>query len=85
MAMKSALAAMALAMVAAGGEPPRESELRPDTFERFRRQIRPQADESRWLDVPWHIDLHEARRKAAAEGKPLFIQAGGKANTLGYC
>ena len=29
---------------------------------------------------PWLIDVHEARKKAAAEGKPLFVYSGGGAS-----
>lgn len=29
--------------------------------------------ESSWLSIPWMLDLNEARRKAAAEGKPLVV------------
>lgn len=79
--MKLALAALAIVAMA----PRSETDLRPDTFRHCFEKIRPQAGESRWREVAWLIDLHEARRKAAAEGKPLFIQAAGKANSLGPC
>jgi hypothetical protein len=35
--------------------------------------------------VPWLIDLHEARLKAAAEGKPIFVTSGGGATAIGPC
>lgn len=81
MSMKLALAAFAIVTMA----PRSEMELRPDTFRQCFEKIRPKAGESRWLEVAWLIDLHDARRKAAAEGKPLFIQAAGKANSIGPC
>ena len=56
-----------------------------DTFESRFQRIRPRPGESAWTEIPWLTDLHEARRKAAAEGKPMFIQAGGKANSIGAC
>lgn len=62
-----------------------EGELRADTFDAHFRRIRPQPGESPWTEIPWLTDLHEARRKAAAEGKPLFVQAAGKASSLGAC
>jgi len=38
--------------------------------------IKPAAGESRWNEIDWHPSVWEARRKAAAEGKPLFLWAG---------
>jgi hypothetical protein len=55
------------------------------TFQQLFQQIRPQAGESRWLELPWLIDLHAARQKAAAEGKPLFVLSGGGATGIGAC
>ena len=56
-----------------------------DTFAQFGKQIKPQLGESRWMEVPWFLDLHEARQKAAAEGKPLFIYSSGGATGIGAC
>jgi hypothetical protein len=55
------------------------------TFPQLHKQIRPQSGESRWLELPWLIDLHAARQKAAAEGKPLFVLSGGGATGIGAC
>ena len=55
------------------------------TFPQLHKQIRPQPGESRWLELPWLIDLHAARQKAAAEGKPLFVLSGGGATGIGAC
>ena len=57
----------------------------PENFEALRAQIKPQPGESRWLEIPWLLDLHEARRQAAAEGKPLFVYSGGGATGIGPC
>ena len=62
-----------------------EGELRAESFDQLRKQIRPQPGESRWLELPWLIDLHAARQKAAAEGKPLFVLSGGGATGIGAC
>lgn len=62
-----------------------ETTLNAETFPAVHAQIRPQPGESRWMDIPWFTDLHAARRKAAKEGKPLFIMAAGKATSLGTC
>jgi hypothetical protein len=64
---------------------PENTPLREETFDQLRKQIRPQPGESRWMDIPWLIDVHEARRKAAAEGKPLFVYSGGGATGIGPC
>ena len=62
-----------------------EVKLSAETFGPLRKQIRPQPGESRWLELPWLIDLHAARQKAAAEGKPLFVLSGGGATGIGAC
>ena len=62
-----------------------EVKLTADTFPQLHKQIRPQPGESRWLELPWLIDLHAARQKAAAEGKPLFVLSGGGATGIGAC
>ena len=38
--------------------------------------VKPQAGESRWMEIDWYPSIWEARQKAAAEGKPMFIWAG---------
>ena len=53
-----------------------DPELAPATFDKLSAMFRPQAGESRFWDVPWLLSLGEARRKAATEGKPLFIWSG---------
>ena len=65
--------------------PKADEALTATTFAQYQKQIKPQPGESRWMDVPWFIDLHEARQKAAAEGKPLFIYASGGSVSIGSC
>ena len=55
------------------------------SFAQYQTQIKPQPGESRWMDVPWFLELHEARQKAAKEGKPLFIYSSGGATGIGSC
>ena len=62
-----------------------QGELTAENFQQLYQQIRPQPGESRWLEVPWQIDLHAARQKAAAKGKPLFVMSGGGATAIGPC
>ncbi len=61
------------------------AKLSRETFAELARQIKPQSGESRWMEIPWLIDVHAARRQAAAEGKPLFIYSGGGAIGIGGC
>ena len=44
--------------------------------EKLHQMIKPQAGESRWMEITWYPNIWEARQKAAAEGKPLFLWAG---------
>lgn len=45
----------------------------PEQFEPLHRTILPTPEEERWLQVPWQTSLWVARRKAAAEGKPILL------------
>ena len=47
----------------------------PGRFAELQRLIRPQPGEARWEEVPWmpSSDIWAARRKAAAEGKPILL------------
>ena len=45
----------------------------PERFDKLFALIRPAAEESKWLQVPWRTDLTAARQEAAAAGKPLLL------------
>ena len=63
-------------------------DLTPDTFAKLHRLIRPHEDEWRHLKVQWLTDVVAARKKAAAEDKPLLICYTGGAGynePLGTC
>ena len=47
-----------------------------ESFDDVQRLIKPQPGESRWMEVPWQTSLWDARQKAAAEGKPMFLWYG---------
>jgi len=69
----------ALAVLAAWAGPIRADEPKPlpaDQFEKLHQLIKPHTGESRWMEIHWYPNIWEARQKAAAEGKPLFIWAG---------
>jgi hypothetical protein len=44
-----------------------------DKIETLRDLIKPRAEETRWETIPWKIDLWDARRAAAREGKPIML------------
>jgi hypothetical protein len=44
-------------------------------FARLHASIRPRPEELRWTEIPWEVDLWEARRKAIEAGKPIFMWA----------
>ena len=39
--------------------------------------IKPRADEVRWLQIPWVLDLAAAAKTARAENRPLLIWVSG--------
>jgi hypothetical protein len=67
---------------------PARDKLTPATFARFQALIRPQPHEWRHLRVRWLTDIVAARKKAAAEDKPLIVLRTGGAgynDPLGAC
>ncbi len=58
---------------AAWASPIRADEPKPlpaDKFDKLHKLIKPQAGESRWMEIDWHPSVWEGRQKAAKEGKP---------------
>ena len=45
----------------------------PDQFARLHALVKPKASEAMWTEIPWLTSLWEARRQAAAEGKPILL------------
>jgi hypothetical protein len=48
-------------------------EITPEQFDKLHQLIKPHKGESQFMEIPWVATVGEARKKAAAEGKPLFI------------
>jgi hypothetical protein len=44
-----------------------------DQFTEVQRLIKPTVKEDRWNRIPWQSSLWEARKLAAAKGKPIFL------------
>ena len=45
-------------------------------FITLHKTIKRQPGESRWMEIDWYPSVWEARKKAAEQGKPLFLMAG---------
>jgi hypothetical protein len=54
-------------------------------FERVHRMIKPQPGELRFQEIPWFLSVWEARKKAAAQGKPILIWSGSGGAPIGVC
>lgn len=54
--------------ISAGGD-----EVTVGRLEALRKLIQPRAEETKWEEIPWRVDLWDARREAAREGKPLML------------
>ena len=70
---------MAVIALLAAQDPPRSG---PHTFEENFALVKASPGEARWDEIEWTTSLWEGRKKAAAEGKPLFIWAA-NGNPLG--
>ena len=67
---------------------PSKADLTPQTFPKLWSLVRPHAGEWRHLKVDWMTDVVAARKRAAAEDKPLVICYTGGAGynePLGVC
>jgi len=65
-----------------------KADLTPESFSKIHALVRPQDDEWRHLRVQWITDVIAARRKAAAEDKPMIVLYTGGAGynePLGVC
>ena len=69
------VAVLTASMLAVRGQAAEPKPIAPDHFEKLRAQIKP--DPGGFEDIPWMTNLWEARRKAAAEGKPMYVWSGG--------
>src|SRR5262245_53502067 len=54
-------------------------------FSMIHQTIRPQPQESLWTQVPWMTSLEKARKRAADEGKPLFVWVISDGHPCGLC
>ena len=56
----------------------------PDRFRSLHEMIKPQPGESRFREIPWLLNLDDALRQGAREGKPILVWcgAGGAPHTV---
>jgi hypothetical protein len=47
--------------------------IKPEHLGKLQALIKPQADEEKFMQVPWMTNLWDARKKAAAEGRPILL------------
>jgi hypothetical protein len=65
-----------------GSEPPF---LTAEQFGPLHRLIKPQPDELRFREIPWVLSVWEARKQAAAEGKPILVWSGSGGAPIAVC
>jgi hypothetical protein len=47
--------------------------IKPEQLDKLHALIKPQTNEEKFMQIPWLTDLWEARKLAAAEGKPILL------------
>lgn len=70
LASRCLLASVVVATMAAA---PAVKPITPEQFKQLQTVIKPAPTEDRWAKIPWMTDLWEARRRAAAAGKPILV------------
>jgi hypothetical protein len=63
-----ALAGLTFVGATAAAEP-----VTPEEFQQLMAAIKPLSGEDKWAEIPWRSSLWQARKQAAAEGKPLLL------------
>jgi hypothetical protein len=56
-----------------------------DQFDTLVKLIKPAPGESKWAEIPWLLDVYDAQKKAAEEGKPILIWSAGGGQPIGSC
>lgn len=70
----AALLSVTMASTGLRAAPP--ADLDDAQFHQLHTLIKPQPGESRWMEIDWYPSVWEGLKRAAAEGKPLFLMAG---------
>lgn len=70
--MRSVLfASLGLTLFAGAGSAAEPIKL--EQFDKLRALIKPQANEEKFMQIPWMTNLWDARKIAAKEGKPILL------------
>jgi len=77
------LRALAVLLLAAPVAARYSPEVTEETFDAVHGLIKPQLGEVLFLEIPWVINVTEARKKAAEEGKPLLVWGLNNGHSLG--
>lgn len=78
-------AGLPVAASAQGKGPIEPAAIPPERFAKLHTLIKPQPGELRFHEIPWLIDVWEARKKAAEEGKPILVWSGAGGAPVGVC
>lgn len=62
---------MTLLLIASAA--PAADPIQPDQIGKLTALIKPDQKDEAWNKIPWLVNLWEARRKAAAQGKPILL------------
>ena len=62
------LVCLAIAGLTRSAEP-----ISPEKFAQVQSLVKPAAGEDKWAEIPWQINLWEARTQAAKDGKPILL------------
>jgi hypothetical protein len=57
----------------------------PEHFAKLHKLIKPGPGELRFHDIPWLLDITQARKKAAVLGKPILVWSGAGGAPIGVC
>lgn len=71
------------ALASHAGAADRVANIDPADFQRLLTTIKPQPGESPWREIPWMTNVTEARRRAAAEDKPIVVFTAADGSPLG--
>lgn len=47
--------------------------IKPEQLPKLHALIKPQAKEEKFMQIPWRTSLWDARKQAAAAGKPILL------------
>jgi hypothetical protein len=67
------LLAPGLAFLCTGLPAPAADAISADQFKKLQALIKPGKGEEAWTQIPWLANLWEARKQAAAQGKPILL------------